>query len=292
MTGVRVEVEARAKLTLAFRVLGLRDDGFHEVEGVMASLTDPVDLVEVTSGSAAGSIAVTGRTDGVPGNGSNLAARALDELVGMQASGLRLRIHKDIPAGAGLGGGSADAAAALRAVASIRPEAGGRVDAVAQRLGSDVPFCLAGGLARVTGRGETVESLPAVEGWWVTVAVPGISVSTPAVYAAWDRLGGPRSDRVVDAPGSLAPVVRELVNDLEPAALAVAPELGDFRDRLEAVAAAPALLAGSGSAYFVMFDDPARAEAVARAAHEFSLLAVAARPSDAGVRVTRSDVRG
>jgi 4-diphosphocytidyl-2-C-methyl-D-erythritol kinase len=156
----------------------------------------------------------------------NLVSRAL-AAVGRDA---HVQLDKRIPMGAGLGGGSADAAAVLR-------WAGCRDLAVAASLGADVPFCLVGGRARVTGIGEVVEPLawPA-EPPVFTLLTPPLHVSTPAVYMAWDELGGPTAD----GP-----------NDLEPAALAVEPELAVWRDRLGDLTGAVPRLAGSGSTWFV-----------------------------------------
>jgi 4-diphosphocytidyl-2-C-methyl-D-erythritol kinase len=140
----------------------------------------------------------------------------------------RVRLHKAIPAGAGLGGGSADAAAVLR-------WAGVEDPSVAVSLGADVPFCLVGGRARVRGVGEVVERRPDVDTSF-TLLVPPLHVSTPAVYAAWDGLGGPT------AAGP---------NDLEPAALAVEPRLAAARDELGERTGAEPVLAGSGSTWFV-----------------------------------------
>ena len=144
---------------------------------------------------------------GVPVDGSNLVARAL-QLAGRPAA---VHIDKRIPHGGGLGGGSADAAAVLR-------WAGFDDLAAASRLGADVPFCMVGGRARVRGIGEIVEPTP-FQPLDVTLVVPPLHVSTPAVYRAWDDLGGPTAD----GP-----------NDLEPAALAVEPELARWRDRIAA----------------------------------------------------------
>ena len=138
-----------------------------------------------------------------------------------------VHVHKAIPAGGGLGGGSADAAAVLR-------WAGVDDVAVAAALGADVPFCLVGGRARVRGVGEQVEPLPLVDRTF-TLVTPPVAVSTPAVYRAWDELGGPAGER----------------NDLEPAALVVAPELARWRDRIQEVAGEPPTLAGSGATWFV-----------------------------------------
>ena len=131
--------------------------------------------------------------------------------------------------------------------------------AIAAELGSDVPFCLRGGAAWMRGRGEIIEPVSVATGLAFVVAIPPFRLSTPDVYRAWDELGGPRSERVVPAPRRLAHILPELVNDLEPAAEAVEPRLREFRDALEAATGAPALLAGSGSAYVVPVPDAAAA---------------------------------
>ncbi len=155
----------------------------------------------------------------MPADGSNLVIKALT------AAGRAADVHlvKHIPNGAGLGGGSADAAAVLRWAGIDDP-------AVAVALGADVPFCLVGGRARVAGIGEIVTPLAPV-GLVVTLVVPPVHVSTPAVYRAWDDLGG----RLADG-----------VNDLEPAALVVAPELAMWRDRVRSRDGADAGARGIG----------------------------------------------
>jgi len=173
-------------------------------------------------------------------------------------SGVRVAIRKEIPAGAGLGGGSADAAAVLLALDRLL-ELGlpaEEMAAIAARLGSDVPFCVRGGAARMRGRGERIDpaSVPPLR---VLVAVPPFSIATPAVYRAWDEMGGAASARVVAGP----PGVGDLANDLEPAAERVEPRLTAFRAELEAAVGAPAILAGSGSACAVLYEHQADATA-------------------------------
>ena len=158
------------------------------------------------------------------GDGSDLVSRAL-ALVGAQR---QIHVTKRIPPGAGLGGGSSDAAAILRA-------AGFDDAAAAARIGADVAFCLAGGRARVTGIGELVEPLPYVP-TTVTLLTPPLHCSTPAVYRAWDDMGGPAGDNG---------------NDLEDAAVMVEPKLAVWRDRLSDHSGRRARLAGSGSTWFV-----------------------------------------
>jgi 4-diphosphocytidyl-2-C-methyl-D-erythritol kinase len=233
-----VVVDAFAKLTLSLRVTGTRADGYHELDALMVSIDQPRDTLTIRP-AARTSVSVAGPfADGVPTDASNLAWRAAD------ACGVTLEIvlHKGIPSGAGLGGGSADAAAVLVAL--------GADPALAPALGADVAFCVTGGRARVRGIGDVLERLKP-EALSIVVATPRFRCATADVYRAWDALGGPRDD----------------VNDLQPAALHVEPRLAGFRRELEAATGAPAILAGSGSSYAVVFDDAERAaQAYARVA--------------------------
>lgn len=263
----RVRAVARAKLTLSLRVLGRREDGFHEIDALVASVTDPHDELEVERRPEPGvELEVDGGGEPAPPGAENLVVRAA-RLVGGEA-GVAVRLRKGIPVGAGLGGGSADAAAALLALACLLSGDAGSVGAAtAAELGSDVPFCLAGGLARVRGRGERVEPVAPVEGWAAALVVPPFGVATAAVYQNWDELGGPRSEHAVPAPDCLRHLEPVLGNDLEPAAVAVEPRLAVLRRALEDVGFHP-VLAGSGSSYAVVADgslDGAREE-LARAA--------------------------
>lgn len=203
-------MRAHAKLTRRLRIVGVRADGYHllDAEMVTLDLADELVFSEGENDLAA----------------DDLVSRAL-VAVGRRA---HVRVSKVIPVGAGLGGGSADAAAVLR-------WAGCRDVAVAVRLGADVPFCLIGGRARVTGVGEVVDPM-AFEDRAFTLLTPSFAVSTPAVYARWDALGGPTSG----GP-----------NDLEPAALDLAPALAHWRDRLGDATGHTPVLAGSGGTWFV-----------------------------------------
>jgi 4-diphosphocytidyl-2-C-methyl-D-erythritol kinase len=216
-----VLVLAPAKLTVSLRVTGVRDDGYHLVDAEMVSL-DLADELLFEDGDGLTIHDAQGLD--IPADDTNLVNRAL-RAVDRTA---RVTLTKRIPAGAGLGGGSADAAAVLRWAGSTDVH-------LAASLGADVPFCLQGGRARVTGIGEVLEPL-SFEARTYTLLTPPFGVSTPAVYKAWDDLGGPT------AAGP---------NDLEPAALAVEPRLAEYRDRLAEASGATPTLAGSGSTWFV-----------------------------------------
>lgn len=261
-------VEAYAKLTLSLRVLGARPDGYHELEALTVSVSEPHDSVVVACRDDIPGVdlTVTGADAGadVPRDASNLAVRAARLL--RPEGGVAIALHKGIPPGGGLGGASSDAAAVMRGLRALGATDVGddALLALGASIGSDVPFCLRGGAAWMRGRGERID--PArVDPLVVLVATPPFGLSTPAVYRAWDDLGGPRSARVVPAPDSLAPLLEELVNDLEPAAERVEPRWRDYRERLEALVGRPALLAGSGSSCAVLYDDLAEAEGARRA---------------------------
>lgn len=236
MTGTApVRLLAHAKLTLSLRIAGVRADGYHLIDAEMVSL-DLADELEVDpSGDG---LEVTD-PDGTrrTGDPDDLVVRAL------RAAGRRAAVSltKRIPPGAGLGGGSSDAAAVLR-------WAGVEDLSVAAALGADVPFCLVGGRARVGGIGEEVEPLPHRD-LVVTLLTPPLHSSTPAVYRAWDEMGRPSGERG---------------NDLEPAALRVLPELARWRDELGDATGGTPRLAGSGSTWFVEGEHPGPGRVVAR----------------------------
>ena len=212
---------APAKLTLSLRVTGVREDGYHVLDAEMVTL-ELADELEFADGDGLEVIGASGLD--VPASDDNLVRRAL-AAVGRTA---HVRLTKRIPSGAGLGGGSADAAAVLRWAGCADLD-------IAASLGGDVPFCLVGGHARVTGIGERVEPLAPLDRTF-TLLTPPFGVETAAVYDAWDALGGPR------VAGR---------NDLEPAALVVEPRLLAYRDRLAEATGQTPVLAGSGSTWFV-----------------------------------------
>lgn len=227
---------ANAKLTRELRVVGVRDDGYHLIDAEMVTL-DLADRLTISPGDG---LEVVG--DDLPVGPENLVSRAL-RAVDRSA---RVRLEKNIPAGGGLGGGSADAAAILR-------WAGCDDLSVAVSIGADVPFCLIGGRARVRGIGEQVEPLE-FRPFTFTLCLPGLHCPTPAVYAAWDDLGGPTAD----GP-----------NDLEPAALVVVPELARWRDELAEATGQVPVLAGSGSTWFVEGEHPGRDRVVVRSVKRY-----------------------
>jgi 4-diphosphocytidyl-2-C-methyl-D-erythritol kinase len=221
-----VRVLAPAKLTVSLEVTGVRPDGYHELRAEMVAL-DLADELELSEGASGLTVVAEPWARGAE---AELAGAGEDNLVGraLRACGRTagVRLTKRIPVGGGLGGGSADAAAVLRWAGCSDP-------AVALGLGSDVPFCLAGGRALVEGIGERVTPLP-FEPRRYLLAVPPFGLDTALVYRAWDR-----------APSTAGP------NHLMEAALSVEPRLAVWRDALGDLAGGEPALAGSGSTWFV-----------------------------------------
>ena len=217
-------LSAPAKLTLHLRVVGVRNDGYHLIDADMATLALHDKITIDPSGDG---VSIEGPfANGVPETDDNLVTRAL-RLAGRTA---HVHITKHIPSGGGLGGGSADAAAVLR-------WAGFSDLVAASRIGADVPFCMVGGRARVSGIGEIVEA-QAITPLQITLVIPPLRVATPAVYRAWDEL--PLDQQ------------RGEINDLEAAALIVEPQLVRWRDRIREAVGTKPTLAGSGATWFVL----------------------------------------
>jgi 4-diphosphocytidyl-2-C-methyl-D-erythritol kinase len=269
-------VSAPAKINLHLRVLGRRRDGFHEIQ----TLLQTIGLVDDLRASAAPPDVLELRVHpaGILSSGDdNLilrAAEALRQYAGAEA-GARFELHKRIPIGAGLGGGSSNAAATLVLLDELWELHLGPAVLLdlAAGLGSDVPFFLTGGLAMATGRGEIVRPLPDLCDYGVVVCAPPIEVSTADVYgrfAAGSGLTarGPKDTvgvfaAALEKTGSVTPPWHDLENDLEPVVIANWPEVGRAVTALKALAPLHAAVTGSGAAAFAVFSDLDGAQSVA-----------------------------
>lgn len=303
MIGPSVRVAAHAKLTLRLRVLDRRDDGYHDLDALVVSVGQPHDDLVVDLRRAPGvRLSLRDETDAtdspiVPRDEENLAVRAAESVLGeldaTDRPGVGIWLRKRIPAGAGLGGGSADAAAVLVALDGLLREDARSTPLPLARLaiglGSDVPFCALGsGASRLRGRGEILDPLDLAERLPVVVAVPPFRCPTAQVYAARDELGPADGSRRLPAPPAVAAHCAELVNDLEPAAERLQPRLAGFRTHLERACGLPALMAGSGSAYAVFPDSVADAVRLAEALRaELDVPAFATATVGTGVRTDR-----
>jgi len=264
-----VVVRAHAKINLDLRVLGSRPDGFHELRTVFQSLAlhDTVECVP-----REGPFAIECDTAGVPLDRSNLVWRAADALWrslrrdGL-ARGVLVRLHKRIPLQGGLGGGSADAAATLVALAhlwraGVKPA---QLVDVAAVLGADVPFFLSGGTALGLGRGDEIYPLADLPRHWVVLVVPGFGVSSADAYAWYDgepdSARGPMIREAQYVPGPWPSRAAQMINDLEAPIARHHPEIEHMKTALRRAGALAAAMSGSGSTVFGLFQK--RSEAVA-----------------------------
>jgi 4-diphosphocytidyl-2-C-methyl-D-erythritol kinase len=251
---------APAKINLFLRVLAREDNGYHSLETLFCRLALADELVAERVPEPGVTIAVDGTETGPAGE--NLAVRAAQAVLDATGRrfGVRLTLTKHIPVGAGLGGGSADAAAALDAVNELAGHAVPRSELLhaAARLGADVPFCLSGApLALAWGHGERLLRLPALPSAPVLLLIPPVAIRTPDAYGWMDeaRVSGRRGALVLDIPtiGAWSDVARMAGNDFESV---VFGRLGPIREAFEALARTGPLLcrmSGSGSALFAVY---------------------------------------
>ena len=274
-----VEIKAPAKVNTYLRVVGRRSDGYHDLEMVMVPLTlaDHLTLTLIPSGIE---LQVEGVSDpGMQGK-SNLACRAAKAFfqeAGVKG-GVRIRLKKNIPVAAGLGGGSSDAAAVLRGLNHLLglnwPAS--RLASIGGRLGADVPFFCYGGPAHVQGTGDRVESLGGFPDVHFLLVNPGFSVSTPWVYKQWDlqwdlRIAlsqpQPEGQAIEGLTGQnqgatvrplfrvVSDVVDSLHNDLETVTIPAYPEVAEIKNELLDRGAIGALMSGSGPTVFGVFEN-------------------------------------
>lgn len=270
-----VTVAAPAKINLHLGVGPGRPDGFH----TLATVYQAIGLYDEVTVAAASTTTLDVVGDGVdvsdvPTDASNLVLRAaalLAARAGLDAPPVAMRIRKRIPVAGGMAGGSADAAAALLACDRLWDLRTPRAELLrlAAELGSDVPFCLVGGTATGTGRGELVEPVEDTGEYLWVVALPGGGLSTPGVYREFDRLH-PRPpepgipDRLLHAlrAGDTGALARALTNDLQPAALDLRPGLADVLARGRSAGALAAMVSGSGPTCLFLAGDKDAAAAL------------------------------
>jgi 4-diphosphocytidyl-2-C-methyl-D-erythritol kinase len=261
---VTLVARAPGKVNLCLFLGPLRDDGRHEVVTLLESVS-LADTLTVASDPAPRDQVVCA---GIPG--SNIVAQTLDGLRerGWDPPPVRVTIDKRIPIAAGMGGGSADAAAMLRLARSLAPVPAGVAAELAAALGADVPSQLRPGLYLGTGAGEVVERRDPLPEHAFVIVPQDFGLSTPAVYREADRLDLPRSasDLAHRLQAVRAGGMPELVNDLEPAALSLRPEIGRALEAVREAGAEHAMVSGSGPTVFGVYtgtDALARADAAA-----------------------------
>lgn len=262
----KLQVRAPAKVNYRLDVLGKRADGYHDLRMVMQRV-DLCDELEISLSELAG-IRVTCGSAGVPDGPRNIAWRAADALLKLsgRAEGIDISITKKIPVGAGLGGGSSDAAAVLMALnelleLGLSPE---RLMEIGVKLGADVPFFIFKKPALAEGIGDRLTALEKVPSLWVVLVNPGIHVSTAWVYQNLRLTMSKVVAIIPDSYGSLDDVCAVLANDLEPVTFSRFPAVEELKEMLIAAGARGSLMSGSGSTVFGLFADERTARQAAK----------------------------
>ncbi len=272
-----IKLKAYAKLNLHLEVLGKRPDGYHNLWSIfhLISLCDELEFEPLENGR----IVLSCDNQHLPVNEKNLvvkAARLLQRSFGSKEKvlsqddklpGAKIALNKNIPIGAGLGGGSSDAAAALLGLAELWGMSLGDLELhrLALELGSDVPYFLTGGTAVVTGRGENIEPLTWNQDYHFVIVYPGFGVSTAWAYKNLkiSLTKEPGFSKMIGNDLSLGPdpeqLAKALGNDLEKAVTPLHPQIEQVKQQLVKSGALGALMSGSGSSVFGIFADPGSA---------------------------------
>ena len=254
---------AFAKLNLTLDVLGKREDGYHDLQSVMQTISIRDDIeIDVGTGKPWKLLC---SAEGIPTDETNLAwkaARVYCDAMQIDPEGLEIRILKRIPSGAGLGGGSADAAAVLRALNRHyrEPLSILALAELGAQVGSDVPFCTIGGTALAEGRGERLRKLPNVPDCVFVVCKPEFSVSTPELYRKIDEVAITRrpDNRAMESAllaGDLSAVAENICNVFDPVVTAEHLELNYIKSICHSYGALNQQMTGSGSAVFAIMSE-------------------------------------
>lgn len=255
---VTLQEAAYAKINLTLDVLGRREDGYHDLKSVMQtiSIRDDIEL-EVGTGKP---WSLTCDKEGIPQDETNLAWKAAKlycEITGKDPQGLSIRITKRIPVEAGMGGGSADAAAVLRALNRHfdYPLSLYALAELGAQVGSDVPFCVVGGTCLVEGRGERLRKLPDLPETLFVVCKPDFSVSTPVLYKKLDETAIARRPdhtamEAAIAKGDMEQIAQNICNVFEPVVTAEHLELNYIKSIMNSYGVVGYAMTGSGSAVF------------------------------------------
>ncbi|MFP5221349.1 MAG: 4-(cytidine 5'-diphospho)-2-C-methyl-D-erythritol kinase [Acidobacteriota bacterium] len=274
---LRPKLRIGCKVNLYLEITGVRENGYHELESLFYPVSEPHDTLELTLAEDAPGLVLT-CSDKALESPSNLVAKAYGAFAAASGwrPGLRAHLTKSIPSGAGLGGGSADAAALLgwlNANAGDKALGASELSALAAKLGADVPFFLLNRPAWATGIGEKLEPAQCdLAGLAMLVAVPSERVDTAWAYGAWDRLHAVQAGKGFTSPLTrLCPATMRpfcvsgtfTANSFEPVVFSHFPAVRLLKERLLALGAAAAGMSGSGSAVFGIFRHAAWADAAA-----------------------------
>ena len=277
---MRVQEYAYAKLNLTLDVTAKRDDGYHDMLMVMQTVSVTDSIVLEQTGEKG--IRASSNFRYIPTDERNLAVRAAGaylDAVGEEKNGILIRMDKSIPVGAGMAGGSADAAAVLRGMNRLHGNRMNRreLEKLSEQVGSDVAFCVAGGTALARGRGEVLEDLTPMPDCAIVICKPGFSISTPELFRKLDQTGLRTHP---DTAGMLSALESGNLKEISMRMFNVFEEVDDRRMRSEAeikhvlldYGALGAVMTGTGSAVFGVFGDETAAETCAaylRSEHKF-----------------------
>ncbi|MEQ9694200.1 4-(cytidine 5'-diphospho)-2-C-methyl-D-erythritol kinase [Shimia sp. SDUM112013] len=262
---MKTEAFAPAKINLTLHVTGQRADGYHLLDSLVV-FADVGDRITVAPSDRM-QLTVTGpRSDGVPSDDSNLVMQAAALLADEQKAAITLEKH--LPAAAGIGGGSSDAAATLRALSDLWQCSLPDTDQVLS-LGADLPVCLTPQAQRMSGIGETLSPVGGLPACDILLVNPGVEVSTPAIFRALTRRTNPPMPiSLPDFPtlDMFANWLATQRNDLQPAAVSLQPEIAIVLDAIDASGSLFTAMSGSGATCFGLFPSDGRAANAARAA--------------------------
>lgn len=301
-----IRASAPAKVNLVFEVGQLASDGYHPVNSLYFALDLREDLTLVRGEAGTGiSIYVHGDSlpeahiNSVPTDQSNLVHKTavlFTEKLGTPTPDLMIDIHKRIPVAGGMAGGSADAAAMLVAMNEFMHQEHGtaklsieELAVIGAELGSDVPFCLYGGMAIGTGHGDVITPLANLEfetNWVLCASSKGLS--TPTVYAAFDEIGQHSAFTDLSDSSELSSVQElgsRMSNDLEPAAFSLMPALSELVHQLQELGATRAMVSGSGPTIAALFDSEAKAVEVSKVLVDQGFVALTAKGGAQGSRL-------
>lgn len=260
--------KAYAKLNLTLDVLGKREDGFHDLKSVMQTVS-LFDKIELELGTGKDWKLICSRED-IPCDERNLAWKAAKlycDTLRKDPDGLTIRIEKNIPSGAGMGGGSADAAAVLRMLNRFYgdPLTPVELAGLCAKIGSDIPFCVLGGTVMCEGKGEIMRRLPDCPKCVIVGCKPEFSVSTPVLFHKIDSVDimkHPDNDAMERAieSGDIPSIAREIYNVFDPVVSEDHPEIGHIKGICNSHGALASQMTGSGSVVFAVMPDPESAE--------------------------------
>ena len=284
-----VSLSACAKINLFLDITGRRENGYHEIDGVMQTV-DLCDEIVLTVWHGEG-IEVTCNSEFAPDGKENIVYRAAEKYLSANdiEAAVRIELAKNIPSPAGMGGGSADAAAVLRGLNGIfRKMTTSELEALALSIGSDVPFCVSGGTQRVRGVGEALEALPDLKDCYIVVACGKDEMPTPAAYKALDERYGGFSGENSGGTADLSAFSKalekgigfsgEMYNVFECVTLGACPSTVQIKESLAKGGALGTLMSGSGPSAFGIFESESAAVTVAETLRNEGIFAKVCRP--------------